>query len=169
MKEIPKVVIFEIRAKPTHVMGWFNSRLVKVWKFIFPLTAKSVKDGMMALTNLAWKEVLNPWWDFLMDVHSPMEEHRLKWELLPQISPMPILCDMNPSKFLSERRILEDRPISTCIIGNRVITKLIQIFQPTTEFNLHVLPQKMEMEVLQHNLMLIPGKGQTKEMLKRIG
>lgn len=35
MIEIPKVMIVELWAKPTHVMGWFNSRLVKAWKFIF--------------------------------------------------------------------------------------------------------------------------------------
>lgn len=89
-------------------------------------------------------------------------------ESLPQISPMPILSEVNLSEFLSERRNLEDQPISTCIMGNRATTKLIKIFQPTTEFILHVLAQMMEMGVLQHNLTLIPGKGLMKEMLKRI-
>uniref|UniRef100_A0A7N2MG54 AP2/ERF domain-containing protein n=1 Tax=Quercus lobata TaxID=97700 RepID=A0A7N2MG54_QUELO len=39
--EIPKVVIAEIRVKPTHVMGWFDRKLAIAWRNIFPLTADS--------------------------------------------------------------------------------------------------------------------------------
>jgi len=41
--EIPDVVIAKIRAKPTHVMGWFNKKLVIAWRNIFPLTADSAR------------------------------------------------------------------------------------------------------------------------------
>ena len=48
--------------------------------------------------------------------------------------------------------MLEDWPIASFIIGNKPITKLIQVFQPTIEFNFHMMAQEMEMGVLQHNL-----------------
>nr|POF10939.1 peroxisomal (s)-2-hydroxy-acid oxidase glo4 [Quercus suber] len=56
----PKVVIVEIQANLTHVMGWFNNSLRKAWKYIFPLIAASAKDETMSPTNPAWKEVHNP-------------------------------------------------------------------------------------------------------------
>ena len=65
--------------------------------------------------------------------------------------------------------MLERTPISTSLMGNKPITKLIQVFQPTLVFSLLVVSQEMEMGVLQHNITMIPGEGQTKLMLKRIG
>ena len=58
--EIMEVVIAEIQANSTHEMGWFNDKLQKAWKFIFPLTIVSVREGSMSLTDPAWKEALNP-------------------------------------------------------------------------------------------------------------
>ena len=86
---------------------------------------------------------------------------------LPKSSPshphsVPIEC-------LSKRRMLERTPISTSLMGNKPITKLIQMFQLTSVFSLLVVSQEMEMEVLQHNITMILGEGQTKLMLKRIG
>ena len=83
---------------------------------------------------------------------------------LPKSSPshphsVPIEC-------LSKRRMLERTPISTSLMGNKPITKLIQMFQLTSVFSLLVVSQEMEMEVLQHNITMIPGEGQTKLMLK---
>ena len=51
--EIPSVVIDEVRARPTHKMGWFNAKLRKAWKLIFPLTPRSVTMGFLPLTDLA--------------------------------------------------------------------------------------------------------------------
>ena len=74
-----------------------------------------------------------------------------------------------PIECLSKRRMLERTPISTSLMGNKPITKLIQMFQPTSVFSLLVVSQEMEMGVLQHNITMILGEGQTKLMLKRIG
>ena len=71
-----------------------------------------------------------------------------------------------PIECLSKRRMLERTPISTSLMGNKPITKLIQMFQPTSVFSLLVVSQEMEMGVLQHNITMIPGKEQTKLMLK---
>ena len=54
-------------------------------------------------------------------------------------------------------------------MGNKPITKLIQVFQPTSVFSLLVVSQEMEMGVLQHSITMILIEGQTKFMVKRIG
>ena len=99
----------------------------------------------------------------------PEEGWRLVSESIPQISSVPMLCEVNPIETLSERRMLEGKPISTFHIGSNHTTKIIQVFQATLVFGLYVWSHKMEMGVLQHNLKLRPGEGQTKEMLKRLG
>ena len=58
--EIPKMVLAEIHANPTRVVGSFNEKLQKAWKCIFPLTKVSVREGELLLTDPAWKEVKNP-------------------------------------------------------------------------------------------------------------
>lgn len=68
---IPEVVILEIRANPTHVMGWFSTKLRKAWELIFPLTATSRSLGYLPLTNLTWGRMLNPWLSFLIDKPNP--------------------------------------------------------------------------------------------------
>lgn len=55
------------------------------------------------------------------------------------------------------------------LMGNKHTMKLIQVFQPTVVFSLHRSSLELEMGVLQHNLMMCLGEGQTKEMLKQIG
>lgn len=42
--EILKIVIVKIRANPTHVIGWFNNKLRKAWKLIFPTNRGEYKD-----------------------------------------------------------------------------------------------------------------------------
>lgn len=86
-----------------------------------------------------------------------------------QTSPAPLLCKVDPSEDLLEKCILVDRPIASFIIGNKPIIKLFQVLKPMKEFNLHVMVQEMEMGFLQHILTLIPGKGQTTKMMRKIG
>lgn len=129
-------------------MGWFNTKLKYAWKFIFSLTEKSVREGGLPITNPTWREATNPWWSFLEDVPMLEEEHKLVWESLPQISQSPVLCSVNLLECLSERRMLERQPIATSIMGSKLVTKLIQVFQPTVIFNLHIASQEMEMGVL---------------------
>ena len=109
------------------------------WKFVFPLTAASAREDMMSMMDLALQEALNPWWHFLVDVPSPMEEQRMRWVKLPRISPTPLLCEVDPSEDLLEKCILVDRQIASFIIGNKPIIKLFQVLKPTEEFNLHVM------------------------------
>lgn len=58
--EIPKIVLAEIHSNSTHTMGWFNASLRKAWRFIFPLTEVSAKEGWLPLTDPALKEAKNP-------------------------------------------------------------------------------------------------------------
>ena len=143
--------------------------LRKVWKFIFPLTKVSAKEGWLPLTDLAGGEAKNPWWKFLANVPTPMEDHTLVWETLPQVSPVPLLCNVNLKECLLERRLLKSQLICTTITGSRPITKLVQVFQPMMIFNIHVLSNEPEMGVLQHILTMSPEEGQTMEVLKRTG
>ena len=85
------MVLTEIQANPTRVMGWYNTEIKKAWKSIFLLTEVSVREGWLPLSDLAWREAKNPWWMFMTDTPSP-EERTLVRERLPQISFTPILC-----------------------------------------------------------------------------
>lgn len=72
--EILEVVIAEIRAKPTHVMGWFQRKLAIAWRNIFRLTEDSARLGFLPLTDPTWGKMLNSWWQFLVDDLSSEEE-----------------------------------------------------------------------------------------------
>lgn len=61
------------------------------------------------------------------------------------------------------------RPISTSIMGNRHTTKLIQVFKLTLEFSIHSTAREMNIGVSEHCLTLCQGRGQTKEVLAKIG
>jgi len=43
-------------------------------------------------------------------------------------SSIPMLCEVNPIKTLSKRRMLEGKPISTFLIGSNHTTKIILVF-----------------------------------------
>ena len=156
--EILDVVIMEIKANPTQEMGWFNHKLKDVWRLIFPLTEESAKLGTLPFLDPAWGLTPNPWWLFLMDEPLPEEERKVVWQTFPQISPNPILCEINPLESLSERRMLVANPIATLIMVNRHCTKLIQVFKPTMVFNLLSFARVLEWE-LWSTVTLIPGKG----------
>ena len=49
--EIPKIVIAKVKANPTHVIGWFNNKLRKAWRLIFPLTEESTRMGHLPFTD----------------------------------------------------------------------------------------------------------------------
>ena len=102
-------------------------------------------------------------WEMLSETPS------IVWKSIPQISPIPEFCNKNPWEMLSERRMLEIQPISTSVMANQLSTKLIQVCQPTREFNLHSIAQEIEMGILQHRLTLISGKGQTGEWWRKMG
>lgn len=107
------MVIVEIRAKPMHVMGWFDRKLAIAWRNIFPLTGDSARLGFLPLTDPTWGKMLNLWWQFLANDLPPEEERRNVWRVLLQMSQVPVLCKENPTETLSERRMLEAQPMST--------------------------------------------------------
>lgn len=100
--EIPKVVLAKIHVNLTRVMGWFNNKLRKAWKNIFPLVEMSAREEGLDLSDWAWMEVRNPWWEFLMDTPLSEEECHLVRETLPQISLMLVLCEVSLMKSLLE-------------------------------------------------------------------
>ena len=101
--EIPKVIIEEIRAHPTRPMGWFNAKLLKAWKLLFPLTLTSAVLGFLPLLDSAWGTMEEPSWKFHSDTPGVEEANKLVWNNIPQISPMPILCEV-----LSEESCLRE-------------------------------------------------------------
>ena len=64
------------------------------------------------------------------------------------------------------RRMLENQAIATAFMGNRHATKLLQVFQPIMEFSIHLIAAEKMMGVLEHCVTLMPGRGQTKEMVR---
>ena len=76
---------------------------------------------------------------------------------------------INPLECLTERRMLETMSICTSIMSSKNFTKLLQVFQPTLEFRLHSVAQRMIIGMLEHCLILMIGKGRTMEMVKLIG
>lgn len=85
------------------------------------------------------------------------------------ISTTQILCEIIPKESLSVRRMLENHAIATTFMGNRHATKLLQVFQPITEFNIHSIATEKMMGMLEHCVTLIPGRGQTKEVVRMTG
>ena len=63
--EIPRVIIEEIRARPTNSLGWLNSKIRKAWRLEFPLTPVSAAQGFLHLTEPEWGMMNNPWWKFV--------------------------------------------------------------------------------------------------------
>ena len=70
---ISSTTIAEIKATPTHIMGWFEEELMKAWSHIFPLTPESRRNSSLPLSNPAWFNWHNPWWNFLTDRPSRKE------------------------------------------------------------------------------------------------
>lgn len=157
--EILALVIGEIRANPTHKIRWFNPDLKEAWRWIFPLTPLSVKLGRLLRSDPKWGAMKNPWWSHLTDVPKREEERKLVWESSPQIFPTLMLCVAKPGMSLSARRMLEDQPITTSFIGNQYAVKIIQVFQPTAIFNLHVMVEEKKIGVLKHYITMMPRIG----------
>ena len=116
--EIPRVIINEIRAHPTHTIGWFCPKLQKAWKLLFPLTPTSVALGYLHLTDPAWGRMIDPWWKFLSNTLGPKEARKLVWDTIPQVSTTSVLCEVIPEENLSMRRMLENQAIATTFMGN---------------------------------------------------
>ena len=60
-------MIAQIRAAPTDTPEWFEPGLSNAWKNLFPITPISIKTGNLALDHLAWAQMPNPWWRFIID------------------------------------------------------------------------------------------------------
>ena len=69
--------IAEIIASPTHIMGYFEEELMMAWSHIFPLTPESRRNGYLPLSDPAWFNWHNPWWNFLTDRPSRKESQIL--------------------------------------------------------------------------------------------
>ena len=50
---ISSTTIAEIKANPTHIMGWFEEDLMKAWSHIFPFTLESRRNGFLPLSDPA--------------------------------------------------------------------------------------------------------------------
>ena len=57
--------------------------LKKAWKWIFPLTEVSAREGDLPLSDPAWVMAKNPWWQFLVDISTIEKDRCLVWESLP--------------------------------------------------------------------------------------
>ena len=53
--------------------------------------------------------------------------------------------------------------------GNRHATKLLQVFQPITKFNIYLIAMEKMMGVQEHCVPLMPDRGQTTEMVRMTG
>ena len=150
-------------------MGWFNEDLMKAWKHLFPLTPISMELGSLPLTNPAWFNWENPWWNFLSDIPSRNESNILGWRGLPSIFRELVLGNLNQPNMLLQQRMLMDQPITTSIMGNREGRKIIQIFYPIQIFSLVISQCERQMGVMEHVLILKQGMGYTKKVLKDLG
>lgn len=62
--------------------------------------------------------------------------------------------------------MLENQAIATAFMVNRHATKLLQVCQLITEFNIHSIAMKKLMGVLEHCVTLMPGRGKTIKMVR---
>jgi hypothetical protein len=163
------VVLDQIKASPTVIWGWFDLEIRKAWSFIFPLTPESRANLFLPLTDPAWVEWSNPWWKFLTDVPLVVESRILSWRTLPGTSNEPILCELDPSEEISERRMLVEKPIAVSCMGNVALKKLIQVFQPNFQFKIAICQRELKMGILEHVVSLIQGTNPSLMLMKETG
>ena len=161
--------IVEIKATPTHIMGYFEEELMMAWSHIFPLTPESRRSGYLPLSDPAWFNWHNPWWNFLTDRPSRKESQILGWRGLPSRSRELILGDLSQPNTLLERRMFVDRPITVNIMGDMEGRKIIQVFAPIQTFSLVVSQRECMMGVMEHVLVLRQREGFKKTLLKEMG
>lgn len=122
---ISKTTIAEIKATPTYIMGCFEEELMKAWSHIFLLAPESRMNDYLPLSDLAWFNWHNPWWNFLINKPSRKESQILGWRGLPLRSRELILGDLSQPDTLLERRMFVDRPITVNIMGDMEGRKII--------------------------------------------
>ena len=118
-------MIAQIRAAPTDTPGWFEPGLCNAWKNLFPITPINIKTGNLALDHLAWAQMPNPWWRFIID--TPL----LSWEEAETLSKQRkslVMPYFDESGWLvQEMRIMDFRGLALAHMGNHPMLKLIQI------------------------------------------
>ena len=125
--------------------------------------------GFLHLKDPAWGRMIDPWWKFLSDTLRLEEARTLVWNLIPQISTTPVLCESILEESLTARRMLENQAIAMAFMGNQHAIMLLQVFQPITEFSIHSIATEKMMGVLKHCVTLMLGRGQTIEMVRMTG
>ncbi|XP_075647267.1 uncharacterized protein LOC142618248 [Castanea sativa] len=118
----------------------------------------------LALTVTAWQLMEQLWWMFKSGIQEKTETYVEVWRSVSQLSPMPIFCKLNQRPSLTERWMLEFSPIPISVMGERIVLKLIQVYQPTTKVNFRYHSREMMMGVLQQCATLMLRRGFSKEM-----
>lgn len=100
-----------IRTSPTKIIGWFNLDLMKAWKFIFPATQESIRDGSLPLSDPTWSNWPNPWWMFLTDRSTPIKRSSPIWKIMLHPYPLLTLCGLIPMVEVTETATVVDTPV----------------------------------------------------------
>ena len=166
---ISSIIIVEIKVTPTHIMDWFEEELMKAWSHIFLLTSKIWMNGYLTLSDPAWFNWHNLWWNFLSDKTSRKESQILGWKGLPLRSRELILGDLSQPDTLMEGRMLVDRPIVVNTMGDMEGRKIIQVFASIRTFSFVVSQRERMIGVMEHVMVFIQGEGFTKSLLKDMG
>ena len=98
-----------------------------------------------------------------------VESRILSWRTLPGTSKEPILCELDPSEEISERRMLVEKPIAVSCMGNVALKKLIQVFQPNFQFKIAICQRELKMGILEHVVPLIQGTKPSLMLMKETG
>ena len=163
------MVIVEIRAKPMHVMGWFDRKLAIAWRNIFLLTGGQCKVGISTThgSNLG-KDVESVVAIPGRRLASGGGTKKCVEGASPNVAGSSVMQRKPNGDTLGEKDVRSSTHVHL-IMGNQHYMKIIQVFKPTLEFSIHVVAREMNLGVLEHLLTLCPGKGKAKEMMALMG
>lgn len=113
-----------------------------------------VIQGFLILTITEWGLMREPWRKIQEEAH-----------IMPQISMIP-LCEMMPVVSLTMRRMMEIQVIAASAMGITHAIKLMQVVQPSTKVKLTPIVAEKMQGVLVLCLILVQGKGQTREAVR---
>ena len=146
--------------------------LMIAWKNIFPLTETSKWLGWLPMKDEAWVNTPNPWWRFLTNRPGVP---------IPQVTSSRLSATESGEKIsekslaeaeaawtwpdITERRVLQNRPIECLLLGNLHRVKLMQFAEPVTNLTMFIKVSQGTMGIINHSVTLFRGRLELKMVL----
>ena len=140
---------------------------MEAWKFIFPVTPVSIREGFLPLTDPVWMEWDHPWWIFPSDKPTKAEARIFGWRALSPLSLERSLSVSSQVEDITERIVwIAETGVVRCW-GNEISKAVVRIVPHF--FNLLVNSREQPMEILEHLLTIVEGVELPRKQLREMG